>query len=173
MKDLRRRKTDKMVKINFANMQRKIKLPENTKELVNSAVKAVLCAENFNDDAEVNVTFVSDSKIKKINLEFRNINNPTDVLSFPTGDFGEYDINPENGFVLLGDVIISIEHALNQAELFGHSVDREIAYLTVHSILHLLGYDHLDEGEEKRQMRAKEEESLGIIGLKIKTEGVK
>ena len=101
-------------------------------------------------------------------MNFRNINSSTDVLSFPLGDNGEYDVNPENGCLMLGDVIISIDHAIAQADMFGHSLDREIAYLTVHSLFHLLGYDHVDEGEEKKIMRKKEEEALKLINLDIK-----
>lgn len=156
-----------MVKINFSNRQRKTKLPSNIEELVRSAVKASLDTEGFYDDAEVNVTFVSDRKIKEINSEFRNISKSTDVLSFPLGVDGEYEINPENGFIMLGDVIISIDHALLQAENFGHGVDREVAYLTVHSIFHLLGYDHIDEGTDKKRMRSMEEKALAKIGLQI------
>ncbi len=156
-----------MVKINFANRQRKTKLPENIKKLVVSAVEASLKTENFNANAEVNVTFVSDKKIKEINSLFRNIDSSTDVLSFPLGEDGSYDTNPENGCLMLGDVIISIDHALSQAEMFGHGVDREIAYLTVHSVFHLLGYDHEEEAEEKKLMRSKEEKALTIKGLEI------
>lgn len=157
--------------INFSDEQN-IKLESNISELIESACKAVLEIENFTDDAEVNVTLVSDDEIHRLNLEFRNIDKSTDVLSFPLGENGEYDVNPENGCLMLGDVIISVEHALRQAEEFGHSKEREIAYLTVHSVLHLLGYDHVDEAEEKRIMRMKEEETLKILGLNIKSEGV-
>lgn len=156
-----------MIVVNFANRQRKLPLPENTKDLVISAIEASLNTECFDDNAEVNVTFVSDSKIKEINREFRNINKSTDVLSFPLGFDGEYDVNPENDCLMLGDVIISVDHALAQADLFGHGIEREIAYLTVHSMFHLLGYDHIDEAEEKRIMRAKEEAALSKIGLQI------
>lgn len=157
--------------INFSDEQN-IKLESNISELIESACKAVLEIESFTDDAEVNVTLVSDDEIHRLNLEFRNIDKSTDVLSFPLGENGEYDVNPENGCLMLGDVIISVEHALRQAEEFGHSKEREIAYLTVHSVLHLLGYDHVDEAEEKRIMRMKEEEALKILGLNIKSEGV-
>lgn len=157
--------------INFSDEQN-IKLESNISELIESACKAVLEIENFTDDAEVNVTLVNDDEIHRLNLEFRNIDKSTDVLSFPLGENGEYDVNPENGCLMLGDVIISVEHALRQAEEFGHSKEREIAYLTVHSVLHLLGYDHVDEAEEKRIMRMKEEEALKILGLNIKSEGV-
>lgn len=156
-----------MLIINFSNRQRKTILPDNTEALVRDAVNASLITEDFHDDAEVNITFVSDAKIKDINREFRNINSSTDVLSFPMGFEGEYDVNPENGCLMLGDVIISIDHALAQAELFGHGIDREIAYLTVHSMFHLLGYDHIDEADEKKLMRGKEEQALSKIGLQI------
>ena len=156
-----------MLKINFSNRQRKVKLNENINKLIASAVDAALAVENITDPAEVNVTFVSDAKIKEINRDFRNINRSTDVLSFPLSDCGNYDINPENGCILLGDVIISVEHAWAQGELFGHGFDREMAYLTVHSLFHLLGYDHVDEGEDKRIMREKEEKALSMIGLQI------
>ena len=157
-----------MLKVNFSNRQRKTSLPSNTKELVVSAIEASLLVENFKDDSEVNVTFVSDKKIKQINNEFRNINSATDVLSIPLGVDGYYDVNPENGALMLGDVIISIDHAIAQSNLFGHSLDREIAYLTVHSLFHLLGYDHIDEGEDKKIMRKKEEAALKFINLEIK-----
>ncbi|MBQ9768823.1 MAG: rRNA maturation RNase YbeY [Clostridia bacterium] len=156
-----------MVLINFSNRQRKVKLPQNVKTLLTSAVKASLEVEDVSEPAEVNITFVSDEGIKNINRDFRNINKSTDVLSFPLGENGVYDVNPENGRILLGDVIISVEHALMQAETFGHSFEREIAYLTVHSIFHLLGYDHIDEAEEKRIMREREEAALSAIGLQI------
>jgi len=156
-----------MVLINFSNRQRKVKLPQNVKTLLTSAVKASLEVEGVSEPTEVNITFVSDEGIKNINRDFRNINKSTDVLSFPLGENGVYDVNPENGRILLGDVIISVEHALMQAETFGHSFEREMAYLTVHSIFHLLGYDHIDEAEEKRIMREREEAALSAIGLQI------
>lgn len=156
-----------MLNINFSNRQRKLQLPPRTKELVFDAVKASLSVEGFTGSTEVNVTFVSDSKIREINREFRSIDSATDVLSFPLGENGDYDVNPENGCLMLGDVIISVEHALKQADIFGHSTEREIAYLTVHSIFHLLGYDHVDEGEDKKLMRECEEKALAIIGLQI------
>lgn len=156
-----------MLEINFYNNQRKIKLPENTKSLVKFACTASLGVEGFSDPAEINVTFVSDNKIKQLNNDFRGINKSTDVLSFPLGEDGWYEINPENGCYMLGDVIISVEHAIDQAEQFGHSIDREIAYLTVHSVFHLLGYDHIDEGKQKKIMRTKEEAALKILGLEI------
>ena len=123
--------------------------------------------EKFEGDAEVNVTFVDKKEIHEINLEFRNIDSPTDVLSFPLGENGVYDTNPENGAKMLGDVVICAEKAFEQADLYGHSAEREIAYLTVHSVLHLLGYDHVDGGLQKMRMREKEETVLDLLGLSI------
>ena len=156
-----------MLLINFSNRQRKVKLPSDCKDLLTSAVRASLEVEGIKEPAEVNITFVSDEGIRRINRDFRNINKSTDVLSFPLGENGIYDINPENGRLLLGDVIISVEHAVKQAETFGHSFEREMAYLTVHSLFHLMGYDHIDEAEEKRIMREREEKALSVIGLQI------
>ncbi len=156
--------------INFSNEQ-DIKIADNTEKLILSACEAVLKIEGFLDDAEINVTLVDSEEIRQLNNDFRGIDKSTDVLSFPLGENGEYDINPENGCLMLGDVVISVEQALVQAEEFGHGVEREIAYLTVHSVLHLLGYDHVDEAQEKKIMRKKEEEALALLGLSIKSEG--
>ncbi len=155
--------------VNFCDQQN-IKLSADAERLINSACRSVLETENFNFDAEINVTLVDDQEIKALNSQFRNIDRATDVLSFPLNDNEEYDINPENGCAMLGDVVISVEHAVKQAEEFGHSIEREVAYLTVHSVLHLLGYDHLDEADEKKIMRKKEEQALKLIGLDIKSE---
>ncbi len=149
-----------------------IKLAIDTEKLVVSACCATLETENFTDDAEINVTLVNAAAIKQLNCDFRNIDKETDVLSFPLGDDGVYDVNPENGCLMLGDVVISVEQAVKQALEFGHSTEREIAYLTVHSVLHLLGYDHIDEAEEKKIMRKREEETLKKLGLDIKSEGI-
>ena len=155
------------VKVNITNSQNKIKLPVGTKLLVRKACIATLVEENFVDDSEVEVTFVDDDQIKEYNNEYRNIDKSTDVLSFPLGENGIYDTNPETGNKMLGDIVISVEHAVAQGELYGHGLRREIAYLTVHSMLHLLGYDHVDEGIEKAIMREKEEIILTKLGLAI------
>ena len=97
---------------------------------------------------------------------YRNIDRSTDVLSFPLGENGVYDINHDTGAKMLGDIVISIEHAFEQAEKYGHSLEREIGFLTVHSLLHLLGYDHENGGLEAVRMREKEEAALTQIGLK-------
>lgn len=114
---------------------------------------------------EINVLVTDDTVIRSINAQSRNIDSPTDVLSFPAfnftagelpEDWSEY-IDPETGRVPLGDMCISLQRAIEQGKEFGHGVKREIGYLTVHSILHLLGYDHMDEGPMKQQMRSREE----------------
>ena len=113
------------------------------------------------------VTLVNDDMIKEMNKKFRNIDSSTDVLSFPLGENGEYDTNPETGAKMLGDIVISVEHALSQANLYGHGIEREVAFLTVHSMLHLLGYDHEKGGLERTIMREKEEQVLDALGLAI------
>ncbi len=155
------------VKVNISDKQKKIKLPTGTRLLVRKACIATLNLEKFSDSAEVEVTFVDDEKIQKVNNEFRNIDASTDVLSFPLGENGVYDTNPETGYKMLGDIMISVEHAYAQADLYGHGIEREMAYLTVHSMLHLLGYDHVNGGLEQALMREKEEMVLDELGLAI------
>lgn len=155
------------VKVNITVKQKSIKLPTGTRLLIRKACNATLNYEGFNDNAEVDVSIVNDDMIKEMNRDFRNIDSSTDVLSFPLGEDGNYDKNPETDALMLGDIVISIDHALAQADLYGHSVEREIAFLTVHSMLHLLGYDHVNGGLEKRTMRDKEEAILEALGLAI------
>ena len=141
---------------------------------IRKCIQETLKAEGITAACEINVLVTDDAGIQIINRESRNIDKPTDVLSFPMfqleagnppKDWEEYR-DPETGLVPLGDMCISLERAVAQAEEFGHSVRREVGYLTIHSMLHLLGYDHLDEGEQKRQMRAREETiSAGIPGM--------
>ena len=126
----------------------------------------MLVLENFEGSAEVSVTFVDDEEIRRLNKQYRNIDRPTDVLSFPLGENGVYDINMDTGAKLLGDIVISVPHAIDQAERYGHSLQREIGFLTVHSMLHLLGYDHEGGGIESVRMREKEETVLTKLGLK-------
>lgn len=156
------------IKVDISNEHPTAKIPLGTKKLIKKACLTTLKVENFSDKAEVNVTFTDDNQIKEYNGQFRNIDKSTDVLSFPLGENGIYDINPETNRKMLGDVVISIDHAVAQAELFGHGLRREIGYLTVHSMLHLLGYDHVNNDEEKAVMRAKEEKILAKIRLRVK-----
>ena len=155
------------VKVSITDNQKKIKLPTGTRLLIRKACTATLKLEGFDDPAEVEVTLVNDETIKEINAKFRNIDASTDVLSFPLGENGVYDENPETGAKMLGDIVISVEHALSQADLYGHGIEREVAFLTVHSMLHLLGYDHDKGGLEKTIMREKEEKVLDALGLAV------
>jgi len=132
---------------------------------IRKCIQATLNAEGVNVKCEINVLVTDDAGIRIINKESRDLDKATDVLSFPMFqlnagnppvDWEEYT-DPESGLVPLGDMCISLERAIAQAEEFGHSVRREVGYLTIHSMLHLLGYDHLDEGPQKKQMRSREE----------------
>ena len=152
-------------KVIISEKQKTMKLPSGIRLLVRRACNAVLVTEEFGESAEVNVTFVDDDEIKMLNTEHRNIESATDVLSFPLGENGMYDTNPENGAKMLGDIVISVDHAVKQAESYGHTLQREIAFLTVHSMLHLLGYDHVNGGLEQMKMREKEELVLTKLGV--------
>ena len=122
-------------------------------------------------EAEVNVILTDNQAIQEINREHRQIDAPTDVLSFPEFDLtpgelpGPEDADPGTGLVPLGDMVISMERVAAQAKEYGHSNRRELSYLVVHSVLHLLGYDHLDEGPQKARMRAREEAILEELGI--------
>lgn len=153
------------VKVTIQNRQKAVKVTPEMRKLIRLSCAAVLENQGFSDLAEVVVTFVDDAEIKKLNNEFRNIDKSTDVLSFPLGEDGEYDLNPETGAYSLGDVVISVEHAVAQSEEYGHSFERELAYLTVHSMLHLLGFDHVNGGDEAALMRKTEEEVMTVLGL--------
>ncbi|MBQ4155011.1 MAG: rRNA maturation RNase YbeY [Clostridia bacterium] len=157
-------------KVIITDKQSNLKLPSGLRLLIRRACNAVLVTEEFGDAAEVNVTLVDDEQIKFLNTQHRNIEAATDVLSFPLGEDGIYDTNPENGLKMLGDIVISVERAVKQAESYGHSVQREIAFLTVHSMLHLLGYDHVNGGIEQMRMREKEELVLTRLGVLRDTE---
>ena len=129
------------------------------------ACNAVLEYEHFDDPAEISVTFVDNAAIAELNNQYRNKPMPTDVLSFPLGENGVYDVDENNGCKMLGDIVISMERAQEQATLYGHPLQREVAFLTVHSMLHLLGYDHENGGLEAMRMREKEEAVLIQLGL--------
>ena len=153
------------VKVLITNKQKQVKLPSGLRLLVRRACTAVLAAEQFPGPAEVSVTFVDNEQIQELNAAYRNKDIPTDVLSFPLGKDGVYDKNMETGAFVLGDIVISAERAQSQAEIYGHSVQREIAFLTTHSMLHILGYDHEGGGLEQVRMREKEEAIMLKLGL--------
>ena len=151
------------------NAVRRVALGLHLRKCINAA----LDAEGVQAPCEINVLVTNDETIRAINKQTRNVDQSTDVLSFPMFEYqpGAFpsdvasDIDPETGLLPLGDMVISLEHAAAQAKEYGHSLKRETGYLTIHSVLHLLGYDHLDEGPMKRQMRAREEKILADIVL--------
>lgn len=153
------------IKVIIENKQKVIRIPTGIRLLIRRCCHAALEFENFQGSAEINVSIVDDDEIRQINNEHRHIDSSTDVLSFPLGENGVYDVNPENGAYMLGDVVLSIERAQEQADQFGHSLQREVGYLTVHSILHLLGYDHVEGGLEAVHMREHEEAIMAQVGL--------
>jgi len=140
-----------------------LKLAENLEALIIKATDKVFEYEEFDVEGEISVLFVDDARIKALNKEFRNKDEVTDVLSFP-----QYESLKDDGvsepFIYLGDVVISLEQATRQAEEFGHTLEREIVYLTVHSVLHLFGYDHMNE-DDKKEMRDKEKTILKSLKL--------
>ncbi len=154
------------VKVVISNDQKAVLIPRGIRLLIRRCCHAVLEEEHFKDNAEVSVRFVDNEKIHELNATYRNVDRPTDVLSFPLGENGVYDTNYSTGAKLLGDIVISVEKAMEQADTYNHSLQREIGFLTVHSMLHLLGYDHENGGMEEVRMREKEETVLTKIGLK-------
>ena len=140
--------------------------------LIRKAIRTALLCEDVTVPCEIDVLLTDDEGIHEINRDMRGVDAPTDVLSFPAFTYvpgqpptDESDADPMTGLTPLGDMAISMERVRAQAEEYGHSQRRELAYLVVHSVLHLLGYDHLDEGEQKRQMRAREEAIMAELKL--------
>ena len=154
--------------IYYENDQDKMEVSEYLEGRLKEGLNAVAKLHDLTDDTEVGITIVDDERIHEINREYRNVDRPTDVISFALDDDLEDSDEPEliDGPEehLLGDIIISVETANRQGEEFGHGLEREIVYLAVHGLLHLLGYDHMVE-EDKVVMRAKEEEALRAINL--------
>lgn len=141
-------------------------------EWLRTCITAALAAEQVELPCEINVLITDDPGIHQINWEQRQVDKPTDVLSFPMFELtpgnpptSEALLDPATGRLPLGDMVISFERAVAQAEEFGHSVQRELGYLAVHSVLHLLGYDHMDEGEQKVRMRQREEAIMNQVGM--------
>ena len=148
-----------------------VNVPEGAQEQLRRAIRAALDAEGVDVPCEVDVLVTDDAGIHRINLNMRGVDAPTDVLSFPMFELTpgdkprEGDADPATGLVPLGDMCISLERTRAQGEEYGHGFQRELAYLAVHSVLHLLGYDHLDEGPMKAQMREREEAVMTRLGL--------
>lgn len=144
---------------------------DEVRALVEKCAKNVLSRENVDFPAEIDITVVDADTIREMNAEYRSKDSVTDVLSFPMYEFyngeprEELDEEPDTGCVMLGDMILCYTRACEQAKEFGHSAARECGYLTTHSMLHLLGYDHERNDEDTRLMRSKEEEYMNAIGL--------
>ena len=153
------------IRVVIDNKQKNVKIPTGLRMLVRRCCNAVLRMENFPGPAEISVTFVNNEQIHELNRQYRDKDMPTDVLSFPMGENGEYDVNHDTGAKILGDIVISMEKAVEQAQRYGHSLEREVGYLTAHSMLHLLGYDHETSGLDRVRMRAKEEQVMSQLGL--------
>ncbi|MFR7872382.1 rRNA maturation RNase YbeY [Peptoniphilus grossensis] len=146
------------MEVYYDDRQDDIKITDEIKNLIEKSIAAVLKVENLDENVEVSVSFVGDEEIRDLNRDFRGVDKSTDVLSFPMDD--EFIIVSR----ILGDVIINTRRVMEQAEELGHSEERELSYLTVHSILHLLGYDHMED-EDKKEMR--EREKLAMKELSI------
>lgn len=153
------------VKIYWADEQNKYDAGRRMKALIEKAVRGTLECENFERDVIVSVTFTDNEGIREKNREFRDIDRATDVLSFPMYDMANGDMPEEGMDCELGDIVLSLERAAEQAVEFGHSYERECAFLTVHSMLHLLGYDHVNSEEEDEEMRAHQRVIMTHIGL--------
>ena len=133
--------------------------------LMQTAADCALLTEGVQRECAVSIRLCDDDAIHEINRQYRGVDRATDVLSFPLLSDGKADVNQETGYVLLGDVVISLETAVKQAHNFGHSLEREVGFLTVHSMLHLLGYDHETSPLDERKMREKEEAVLEKLGI--------
>ena len=155
--------------IYFSNDQEIFPITYKLKMLVRRAVDTTLSFEGFENDCEVSVTFTDNQQIHALNLQYREVDRPTDVLSFPLTDYDGNTDEPEvdEPCVSLGDIVISLEKAAEQAETYGHSFEREVAFLTVHSMLHLLGYDHELGEAEDIDMRARQSAIMTVMGLDV------
>lgn len=149
----------------LSNEQEKMAPPEDIEHLIEICTAAALEEEEIDDTAEVSVTLVDNEGIRELNREHRDIDRETDVLSFPLGDDDGYEVDPDNDAIMLGDIVISLEKAAQQAEEYGHSYRREVAFLITHSLFHLLGYDHVNSEEEEKIMFGKQEKVLDKLGI--------
>lgn len=151
------------------NDQDKFKITEEIRSLIERALIATLEFEEFFEECSVSLTFTDNEGIKRLNAEYREIDKPTDVLSFPLNDFS-IDEFFEGELIELGDIVISLEKAEEQANTYGHGFDREIAFLCVHSMLHLLGYDHETGDDDELDMRERQRAIMKTLGLSVKGE---
>ena len=149
----------------FVNEQKDMPIGAAEKKVIREAINETLLLEEFDRSCEVSVAVVDETMIRALNATYREVDAVTDVLSFPDGT-----TDPDSGVVLLGDVVLCARRAKEQADRFGHSFERELAYLTCHSILHLLGYDHVDSEADETIMRNKQSEVMRRMGLEVKSE---
>ena len=155
-------------------LESELDAPFPYEEFLRQCITKALELEHVTLPCEINVLITDNEGIHRINLDMRQVDRPTDVLSFPALELAEGELPAEEdadvatGFVPLGDMAISLERVKAQAKEYGHSNRRELAYLAVHSVLHLLGYDHMDEGPQKARMRAREEAVMAVLGLERK-----
>ena len=158
------------LKIYFENDQELINIHYNLKMLIRRTILETLDYEGMENDVEVSVTFTDDEGIRELNNKFRKKDKPTDVLSFPLFDYDGNSDEPAFDELAnnLGDIVISLERAMAQANEFGHSFEREVAFLTAHSMLHLLGYDHETGDEDEADMRRRQSEIMERLGLSVK-----
>ncbi|MGN0577504.1 MAG: rRNA maturation RNase YbeY [Ruminiclostridium sp.] len=157
-----------MIKIRVfgSNRQKNVPVTKELRTLIKKCCLETLYEEGYKGSFEVSVTFTDNRGIREINKEYRGIDKETDVLSFPATDAGEsFTRSRETGCFILGDIVLSLEKAVSQAQEYGHSFEREAAFLTVHSMLHLLGYDHVNSEEEEREMFGKQEIILEAMGI--------
>ena len=159
------------MEILIENLQDKVEIDDKLYKLLEKSVEVSLQQEEFLAPSEISILLVDNDKIREINKEQRNVDKPTDVLSFPMVDMvngkiqkDEGDFDLDENLLLLGDIVISLETATAQAMEYGHSLDRELAFLTTHGVFHLLGYDHM-EAEEEKLMIGKQESVLQEMGL--------
>lgn len=166
---------EKDITIEIDNRQNKIEITQDMEKLIYNCIEKVLDMEGFLLKAMVDIILVDNQDIRKINLEYRDVDKATDVLSFPMLDLNPgqkfldadtfvKDMDPDTGAVILGDIIVSMEKVKEQAEEYGHSFERELGFLIVHGMLHLLGYDHMTE-DDRNTMRSREEAVLEALNL--------
>ncbi len=155
--------------IYFENAQDLLPITYKLKMLTRRAVVATLDHEQYHNPCEVSITYTDNEGIHALNRQYREVDKPTDVLSFPLMDFSGQSDEPvaDEPVVSLGDIVISLEKAREQAEEYGHSFEREVAFLTVHSMLHLLGYDHETGEEDEQDMRARQTAIMDVMGLAV------
>ena len=158
------------IELIFQNEQERVDVTKNHETLIKTVIEKTLEEQGFLRDCSLSVTITDNENIRDINREYRNIDLPTDVLSFPVLEFDEFRNPIENigdvyeGKILLGDIVVSFERAMEQSEEYGHSFERELGFLICHSVLHLLGHDH-ENDDERKIMRKHEEAVLSLIKL--------